>query len=223
MMCPSTCRALAVLAIGVGARGVEVAEDGVADPVGPGVFLDHPLGGELGRSVRGLRDLRRGLADRHLDAEGVGRRRAAEDDLGDARRPSSSPGRSWSRPRWPASSSLGRRSRAGPTPARRSASPPRPVWSRRVLVSRAVSQMSPTTSRPPGTAAAFPSYMLSKAIGSWPCLRSQRRQALPMYPAPPVRRIFIDGTLGRGSVAGTQDHVGGGRQVGDRLVYALGR
>src|SRR4051812_560526 len=86
-----------------------------------------------------------------------------------------------------------------------------------VRVKSGVSQMSPTTSRPSGTAATFPSAMLSKATGSCPFLRSQRRQALPMYPAPPVRRIFIDNGP-RGSVMRTQDQVGGGREVGDDPV-----
>ena len=72
---------LAEVAVGIGPRGVEVPQQGVTQAVGPGVVLDEPLGGELGRAVRGLGRLGRVLAQRHLGVEPVGRRRAAEEDL----------------------------------------------------------------------------------------------------------------------------------------------
>ena len=53
---------LAVAAVAVGAGGVEVAEDRIAEVIGASVILDQPFGRKLGSAIRHRGNLRRILA-----------------------------------------------------------------------------------------------------------------------------------------------------------------
>src|SRR5258707_15082900 len=73
-----------------------------------------------------------------------------------------------------------------------------------------------------GTADRWPSTRLSSAITRWPRLISTSEQMLPIYPAPPVTRIFNENPPGPRDVWTTYEYTGNADSCGWKRDSLIG-